>query len=145
MRKLFVATSFIFFSLVLTSGCAPSSKSPVSGVSVTVEDQAEIRQMQIRAFDTTNKEKMLRMVIATLQDLGFVIDGADHQLGSVGATKLDNYQHRITVTVRRYGEMQLIVRANAQAYSEVVEDPKPYQDFFASLSKAAFLEARPVQ
>ena len=142
MRKLFVAISFALSSLVLIPGCVMSSKSHVLK---TDEEQVKLRQMQTRAFDTTDKEKMLRTVITTLQDLGFVIDKADHQLGSVSATKLDGYQYRITVSVRPRGEKQILVRANAQAHLQAVEDPKPYQDFFASLSKAVFLEAHSVQ
>jgi hypothetical protein len=43
---------------------------------------------------------MLRTVIATMQDLSFVIDKADAGLGTVSGTKLDGYQLRMTVTVR---------------------------------------------
>jgi len=75
-----------------------------------------MRSMQSRRFETNDKIKTLRTVMATLQDLGFVIDKADDVLGSVSATKLDRYALRITVNVRPYGEgeNQLIVRANAQ-------------------------------
>jgi hypothetical protein len=78
-----------------------------------------------------------------LQDLGFIIDRADATLGSVSATKLDSYLLKITVTVRPRGE-QMLVRANAQYNITPVEDPKPYQDFFSSLSKSLFLQAQNV-
>jgi hypothetical protein len=84
---------------------------------------------------------MLRLVIATLQDLSFVIDKADATLGGVSATKLDGYQLRMTVTVRRKSETQLLVRANAQFNITPVEDPEPYQQFFAALQKSVFLAA----
>ncbi|MFA5522585.1 MAG: hypothetical protein WCY98_12885 [Castellaniella sp.] len=107
------------------------------------ESQLQKRSYQTRAFDTVDKEKVLRAVIATLQDLGFVIDRADLTLGSVSATKLNVYSLRITVSVRQRGE-QSIVRANAQYNVIPVEDPKPYQDFFDGLSKSLFLQAQDV-
>jgi hypothetical protein len=100
-----------------------------------------LRSIQTRAFDTKDKVKTLRTVIATLQDLDFVIDKADSTLGIVSATKLENYFLRITVTVRPRGETQLLVRANAQYNVEPIKDPKLYQQFFTSLEKAMFLTA----
>ena len=52
--------------------------------------------------------------MATFQDLGFVIDEADETLGTIRATKLDRYALRMTITVRPFGEKQLVVRANAR-------------------------------
>jgi hypothetical protein len=79
--------------------------------------------------------------MATLQDLGFVINDADATLGTVSATKLDYYSLRMTVTVRPRGETQMLVRANAQYNVTPVTDPEPYQQFFTSLEKAMFLTA----
>lgn len=110
----------------------------------TDSSQLELRSIQTRAFDTTNKETTLRTVIATLQDLGFIIDKADNTLGSVSATKLDRYALKMTVSVRERGETQMLVRANAQYQLKAVEDPEPYQQFFASLEKAMFLTAHQV-
>ena len=103
--------------------------------------QVQLRSIQTRAFDTTDKEKTLRTIMSTLQDLGFVIDKADAILGTVSATKLKRYALRITVTVRQRGETQLLVRANAQYNVKPVTDPELYQQFFASLGKAMFLTA----
>ena len=68
--------------------------------------QVELRSYQTRAFDTTDKTMMLRSVIATLQDLGFVIDKADEDLGAITGTKLKGYRIRMTVVVRPRGETQ---------------------------------------
>jgi hypothetical protein len=103
--------------------------------------QVQLRSIQTRAFDTTDKVKTLRTVIATLQDLGFVIDKADSTLGIVSATKLQGYILRMTVTVRPRGDTQLLVRANAQYNVEPIKDPELYQQFFISLEKAMFLTA----
>lgn len=103
--------------------------------------QVQMRSIQTRAFDTTDKGKTLRTIMSTLQDLGFVIDKADATLGTVSATKLKHYALRMTVTVRPRGETQLLVRANAQYNVKPVTDPEPYQQFFTSLEKAMFLTA----
>lgn len=102
------------------------------------------RSMQSRVFDTTDREKTLRTIIATLQDLSFVIDKADLDLGTISATKLSGYNLRITVSVRPRGTTQLSVRANASFNDAPILDPKPYQDFFVSLEKAMFLTAQQV-
>ena len=101
--------------------------------------------IQTKAFDTTDSVKTQRVILATLQDLGFVIDKADKELGSISATKLDGFALKMTVSVRPKGETQLLVRANAQYQLKAVEDPQPYQNFFAALSKALFLEAHQVE
>lgn len=133
-----VAACVCFFIL---SSCQTSSKTQVLA---SDESQVALRQIQTRAFDTTDGQKTLRTVIATLQDLGFVVDKADNDLGTVSATKLDGYALRMTVTVRPRGETQLLVRANAQYNVKAVEDPEPYQQFFAALEKSLFLAAQQV-
>lgn len=52
---------------------------------------------------------------------------------------------RLTVTVRKRNETQLVVRASAQFYLRAVEDPAPYQKFFRSLEQALFLEGQLVE
>lgn len=125
---------------LLVAGCQTSQQELLK----TDKGQVELRRMQTRAFDTTDREKTLRTIIATLQDLGFVVDKADATLGSVTATKLKGYNLIMTVTVRPRGEKQLLVRSSAQFNIQAISDPQPYQDFFTSLGKAMFLEAHQV-
>lgn len=127
----------IVLSLLVT-GCATTQQRLLDSDS----SQVQLRSIQTRAFDTTDKEKTLRTIMSTLQDLGFVIDKADANLGTVSATKLKYYALRMTVTVRPRGETQLLVRANAQYNVKPVTDPEPYQQFFTSLEKAMFLTAQ---
>ena len=108
------------------------------------ESQVRLRRIQTRAFDTMEKEMMLRTIITTLQDFDYVLDKADATLGVVSATKFDTNRYRITVTVRPRGEAQLLVRANLQFNQKAVNDPVIYQDFFTSLAKSMFLTAHSV-
>lgn len=140
MRTKLTAAFILPFALISLFACAPSTKQ----VLATSESQVKLRTIQTRAFDTTDKEMMLRTVIATLQDLGFIIDKADDVLGTVSGTKLDRYALRMTVSVRPRGQTQLLVRSNAQYEIYAVEDPEPYQQFFEALSKALFLTAHQV-
>ena len=130
----------IILALLVIIGCQTTQERLLDSES----SQVQLRSIQTRAFDTTDKEKTLRTIISTLQDLGFVVDKADATLGSVSGTKLDKYALRMTVTVRPRGETQLLIRANAQYKLKPVTDPEPYQHFFTSLQKAMFLTAHQV-
>lgn len=140
MNKTRSTAAVLLTVLVLAAGCASSAHEKVFESSSAVQ----LRSYQTRAFDTTDREKTLRTVIAALQDLGFVIDRADAVVGAVSATKLDGYRLRVTVTVRPRGETQTLVRANATFANSAIEDPGPYQDFFVVLEKAMFLTAHQV-
>lgn len=130
----------ICFAVSITSGCVNQP----NGQIMAGANQVELRSYQTRAFDTTDKQLMMRSIIATLQDLGFIVDQADEDLGSVTGTKLSGYQIRMTVITRERGDKQLLVRANAYYNVKAIEDPAPYQDFFMSLEKAIFLTAHQV-
>ena len=129
-------------SVVLLSvfqGCTPVHEQ-VLDTSET-QTQLQMRQVQSRTFETSDKERTMRAVIATLQDLGFVLDKADLTLGTVSATKLDGYAMRMTVSVRPKGEGKMVVRANAQMNTTPVTAPAPYQSFFRALERSMFLAA----
>ena len=131
----------VLFSIVILSGCA----TPAVRALESNESQVKLRSIQTRAFDTTDKKKMMQTVISTMQDLDFVIDKADFMLGSVTGSKFLGYAVvTMTVMVRSRGEKQLLVRANCQYGIKSVEDPATYQDFFVSLEKAMFLTAQQV-
>jgi len=133
--------ALVVLAVFAVTGCQANSKDQLFATSAS---QVQLRSFQTRAFDTTDSENTLRTVIATLQDLGFVVDKADLDLGTVSATKLDGYLLRMTVSVRPRGETQLLVRANANYQQQAVEEAGPYQQFFTALEKAMFLEAQEV-
>ncbi len=120
--------------LLALTGCASQNLAITEGGS-----QVHIRQMQTREYETLNKRDTLRSVLSTLQDLGFVIDKADYDLATITATKLQDYQIRMTVTVRERDSERLAVRANARFNKSQIDDPLAYQDFFVALDKAMFL------
>lgn len=126
--------SLLISMLFILGGCASNNAVITEGGS-----PVQLRQIQTRTYDTLDKQDTLRSVLATLQDLGFVIDKADYGLATISATKLQDYQIRMTVTVRERDSDRLDVRANARFNESPVEDPRAYQDFFAVLDKAIFL------
>lgn len=129
----------LFISVLTFINCA----STASKAFETEESQVKLRSMQTRAFDTTDKKKMMQTVISTMQDLDFVINKADLNLGSITGSKyLKTIIIDMTVTVRPRGEKQLLVRANAQYGMRSIEDSETYQDFFIALEKAIFLTAQ---
>jgi hypothetical protein len=129
----------ILLSVMLLVGCASQNSHVFSGGSAV-----ELRSFQTRSFDTTDKYQMMRTTIAVLQDLGFIIDKTDEDLGLVTGTKLSGYQIRMTVIVQPRGEKQLAVRASAIYNNRAIEDPLPYQDFFTALEKGIFLTAQEI-
>jgi hypothetical protein len=136
MKKLIYKAVLVCLSLGFFS-CASPTKALLES-----DSQVKLRSIQSRRFETNDKNKALRTAMATLQDLGFVIDEADETLGSVSATKLNTYQLRMTVTVRPFSETEIVVRANAQYNLKAIEDPGPYQQFFEAYEKAMFLTAQ---
>ena len=139
-KKQAIALLFWAVFFLMFTGCQNTSKQLLA----TDQSQVQLRQIQTRAFDTTDRKQTLRTVISTMQDLGFVIDKADETLGTVSGTKLDGYSLRLTVTVRSRGETQTLIRANAQYNVQAVEEAEPYQQFFTSIEKAMFLTAHNV-
>jgi hypothetical protein len=121
-------------SLLVVAGCATTPPN-VAGAGT----QLQTRQIQTREYDTLDKAMTMRSVIATLQDLGFTIDQADAELGTVTATRLHDFTMRMTVTVVQKDQQRIAVRANARIGENSVSDAATYQDFFVVLDKAMFL------
>jgi hypothetical protein len=113
-------------------------------VLASANTQVAQRAMSTRAFDTQNGSKVFQAVIATLQDLGFVIDRADNVLGTISATKYGGGFVRLTVTIRPQGSSRTVVRASGQLNEHELSDPAPFQRFFEALSQALFLQGNNV-
>lgn len=122
---------------LLSAGCAGLNELVLDSKTETLR----ARSIQTRVFDTADRERTLRDVIATLADLDFWVEKADATLGVVKGSKSGV---TLTVTVNPRGRTQVVVRANAQRGMSPVEDPDAYQRFFAALEKAMFLTAHAV-
>jgi len=130
---------FALLPIVLFCGCS-STRHDVLG---TEHSQLQTRNYQSRAYDTKDKEMVLRSIISTMQDLGFIINKADDKLATVSGTSFV-HNSKLTATARQVGS-RIVVRINAQAGLNEITDPIPYQNFFNALSQSLFLEAHAVE
>jgi hypothetical protein len=132
----------VFLPTIFLMGCAIV---PEVNLVDNDETQLQTRSYQSRSMENSDLTTMLRDVVATLQDLGFVIDNADSEIGIVSGTKLDHGILKITVTVRPKSERLFMVRANAQLGITPITAQEPYQDFFAALDKSRHLTTNNLQ
>ena len=127
--------------LVIAQGCV--APQPSQDLLAPTEAQMKIRSVQTRSFDVKDRHAAMRGVIAALQDLGFIIERANESLGLVTAARFaePNYYDvvGVTVTVRPEAEGRMMIRANAIYNNKPIEDPKVYQNFFATLERSLFV------
>lgn len=149
----FLATAC--FGVALFGGCRDLHKD-VMGESLS--SQVKIRNIQSREYETTDKRVVMHAVLATMQDLGFVIEQADDRLGTVTGTSYLNGVVKLSVSVRQKQDFsakggqgkapaRVIVRANARDQGRMLTilEPRAYQNFFNALSQALFLEEHAVE
>jgi hypothetical protein len=126
---------------LLAAACA--APRPSANLLAPTEAQTKLRSVQSRTFELSDRLVALRGVMAVLQDLGFVIERANEDLGLVTAAKFaePNYLDvvAITVTVRPQEGGRFLVRVNAIFNNKPVEDPEVYQNFFAALERSLFV------
>ncbi len=136
-----VSKMLILAGVLLVEGCAAPKPSP--DLLAPTEAQTKLRSFQTRTFDVTDRKVAMRGVIAALQDLGFIIERANEPLGLVTAARFaepDNLSVvEVTVTVRPQADGHMMVRANAIFNHTPIEDPKVYQNFFATLDRSLFI------
>ena len=127
--------------LIIIQGCTAPQPSP--DLLAPTEAQMKIRSVQSRSFDIKDRQLAMRSVIVALQDLGFIIERANEPLGLVTAARFaePNFYDvvGVTVTVRSEAEGRTMIRANAIYNNVPIEDPKVYQNFFATLERSLFV------
>jgi hypothetical protein len=62
-----------------------------SQVLMSESSQVKLRSIQSRVFDTTDRAKIMRVAVATMQDLFFDIDVLDEELGIISGKKWFNH------------------------------------------------------
>ena len=132
------ALSLVF----LLQACAGGPQKAPKELLALDEAQMKIRSFQTRAFDIKNENKVLRGVVAALQDLGFIVERANGLMGLVTAGKFGpngNGFVELTVVVRAKGEERTEVRVNALFNTKPIEDPKIYQNFFIAVERSLFV------
>ncbi len=136
----------VWIALLVTGGlvlqaCAPPQPGP--DLLAPTAAQMKLRSYQSRSFEATDPSQAMRGVVAALQDLGFIIERANEPMGLVTAARFaePNYTDvmGITVTVRPQTEGHMMIRANAIYNNKPIEDPKVYQNFFATLERSLFI------
>lgn len=133
--------AIIIISITFITGCFAHNSAYVLG---TNQSQVEMRNYQSRAFDTNDKAIVMRAIVSTMQDLGFIINQADDKIGTISGSSFANMSV-LTVTIRQINQNRLIVRVIAQHNRRLIEDPIAYKNFFTSLSQSLFLEAHEVE
>jgi hypothetical protein len=136
-RYVLLAVCLCFFTLA----CA-GAKGPPEELLALSEAQMKIRSYQTRAFDIDDQDKVVRGVVAALQDLGFIIERANAPMGLVTAGRFAQGGFvELTVTVWPKGTSQHEVRVNALFNTQPVEDPKVYQNFFTAVERSLFISS----
>lgn len=131
----------IFTGSFMLYGCV--APEPRQELFTPTDAQMKIRSAQTRTFEVKDRTDAMRGVIAALQDLGFIIERANEPLGLVTAARFaePNYFDvlGVTVTVRPQDDGKTMIRANAIYNNKPIEDPKVYQNFFASVQRSLFI------
>lgn len=71
----------ILYLIIAVASCVSSPKPPPAPEMT----QLQIRQLQTREYESTNSLNVMKAVIAALQDEGYIISGANTELGLITA------------------------------------------------------------
>ncbi len=88
--------AWILLVSLMFQGCAMQWGAEIQGSSssqilMSEDSQVKLRSIQSRVFDTTDRTKILRAAVATMQDLFFDIDVLDEELGIISGKKWFNH------------------------------------------------------
>lgn len=85
-RVVFMRAGLLLTALVV-AGCFSDSPPPPQ------PSQMEMRSFQTREYDTNDTKLVLKAVLNTLQDMGFIVNTADPNIGLLTASKWTNVEH----------------------------------------------------
>ena len=94
-KKPFGCFTLALFMSLMFQGCAMRWGTDIrwnsqSQILMSESSQVKLRSIQTRVFDITDKVKIMRAAVATMQDLFFDIDVLDEDLGVVSGKKMFN-------------------------------------------------------
>jgi len=93
--------------LSLALGCAGAQWDSTRQIYAAGGTQVQVRNAQTRNFDDVERRRMLEVVVATFQDLGFQIEVLDEELGIVSGKKFTPRKRR-DVSYLLYDEESLV-------------------------------------
>lgn len=129
--------------LVVLAGCA-GAPPPTQDLLSTTEEQMKLRSFQTRDVEAPSRRQAIQGVLAALQDLGFIVERVNEPLGLVTGARFAEPRYTdvvgITVTIQERAQGRMTIRANAIFNNVPIEDPAVYQNFFATLERAMFVE-----
>ena len=97
-KKFFGRFASVLFISLTFHGCAMRWGTDIqwnsqSQILMSEARQVKLRSIQTRVLDTTDRAKIMRAAISTMQDLFFDIDVLDEDLGVVSGKKLFNHDN----------------------------------------------------
>ena len=97
-KKPFGCFTLALFMSLMFQGCAMRWGTDIrwnsqSQILMSESSQVKLRSIQTRVFDTTDRAKIMRAAIFTMQDLFFDINVLDEDLGIVSGKKLFNHDN----------------------------------------------------
>jgi hypothetical protein len=94
-KKTLARFALVLLVSLMFQGCAMQWGAEIqwdsrSQILMSEDSQVKLRSIQSRVFDTTDRAKILRVAVATMQDLFFDIDVLDEELGIISGKKWFN-------------------------------------------------------
>jgi hypothetical protein len=83
LKKVFSVSIIILLCLYIT-GCATTYPKNFLKLS---DDNLQVRQLQMRQFETTKEKEVILASAGVLQDMGFTLDDSETELGLIVASK----------------------------------------------------------
>lgn len=142
IRMLSVSIAVMMLTLCGCSGFSVPSVSPINSPS-------SLRSYQSRKYDTVTRDVISNAIMVTLQDLDFLTDQADLDVGFITATKVQGSNSlKMTITITEKADNVFVVRSIILLHLKlflkvrrtVINDPKEYQSFFTALNRSLFLK-----
>ena len=129
MTQLWLAGAALALSLITA---APArADSPFA----TTREPAQPTQHK-HDFATPDLPRARRLAIATLQDLGFALENADNETGTLIASRLDEHALRLTVTITSKSETEITATISTAYANTELADPAPANAFFTAYEAA---------